>query len=494
MNADALSDREAEEHTRLLRKASRTRLTILGIFAVLTWGLWAMLQAGDQRASAISDPFNKRLLDLRKKWDIPDRLIIAYSMDCTDLLNELAYLKLTTDPTTTFGFCNELSPLRDEYFAALEPAYIVHVKMPYLQDPIEINGLSIADWWPFGLIAVVASAIVLKWREWVNAVIVAWISFNRNETSDRKDLVIHSDFLVGTLTKSSVNRHDMVYRKRWMIQPESLLVYTLIGITIYLSFSFGFFQNPANSYEMESVLFDYVAGIWFFLVLLGCLVWSTRKHYADSLLQHTGFAIHGVLTERFESVARFLKRKIRWILTRRKWMLRVSSLYETLFAIAALICLYFPWMSPNQIRGYRFFLPDAPNNMDSDLYLELQIQLYVAISFVILSLIASFVRAHRPGLGVRILRRLRRYTGILTIALLGNLVFHFLMLQMLAMEEAEHSLLILPWNPIARPHPVKNSILIWMDPAYGFWLFLILCLLLMKIKKGHRTIELREGD
>ena len=73
--------------------------------------------------------------------------------------------------------------------------------------------------------------------------------------------------------------------------------------------------------------------------------------------------------------------------------------------------------------------------------------------------------------------------------LLGNLVFHCMMLQMLAMEEAEHSLLILPWNPIARPHPVKNSALIWMDPAYGFWLFLILCLLLMGTKNGRGTYE-----
>ena len=414
MNSDALSDREATEHIRLLRKASRTRLTILGIFAVLTWGLWAMLQAGDQRASAISDPYNKRLLDLRKKWDIPDKLIIAYSMDCTDLLNEITYLKLTTDPTKTLGFCNELSPLRDEYFAALEPAYIVHVKMPYLQDPIEINGLSIADWWPFGLIAIVASAIVLKWREWVNAVIVAWISYSRNEVADKKDVIIHSDFLVGTLAKSSANRPRMVYRKRWMIQPESLLVYTLIGITIYLSFSFGFFQNPANSYEMESVLFDYVAGIWFFLVILGCLVWSTRKHYVDSLRQYTGISIHGALTERFESAAGYLKRKIKWVLTRRRWLLRISSHYDTLFAVLALICLRFPWMNPNQIRGYRFFLPDAPNNMDSDLYLELQIQLYVAISFVVLCLIVSFVKTQRSGRVVRILRRLRRYTGVVT--------------------------------------------------------------------------------
>ena len=54
-------------------------------------------------------------------------------------------------------------------------------------------------------------------------------------------------------------------------------------------------------------------------------------------------------------------------------------------------------MNPNQIRGYRFFLPDAPNNIDSDLYLELQLQLYVAISFVVLGLIVSFVKAQQSG-------------------------------------------------------------------------------------------------
>src|ERR1700689_5150643 len=104
MNSDAVSDHEATEHIRLLRKASRTRLTILGIFAVLTWGLWAMLQAGDQRALGITEEYNQKLLELRTKWDIPDKLIVSYSMGYPEIQSEITYLKLSTDPVKILNF------------------------------------------------------------------------------------------------------------------------------------------------------------------------------------------------------------------------------------------------------------------------------------------------------------------------------------------------------------------------------------------------------
>jgi hypothetical protein len=261
-----------------------------------------------------------------------------------------------------------------------------------------------------------------------------------------------------------------------MIQPESLLVYALIGATMYLSFSLGVLDNPANSYEMESTLLDYVALIWFSLAALSALVWFTRKRYAETLEQYVGMPVRGRISQRLHRVAANLKGTFGNVLERHQWLRKVS---EGLFAVAALACLYLPWMDPQRMRGYRFFLPTAPDSLSDDLYFELQVQLFFATLFVVLSLIDWFVTTvlSRPKFGL--LSKVRRFLGIGTVVLLGNLVFHILMLQMLAMEEGW----LLPWNSLARPHPIKNSLLIWTEPAYGFWLFLTLCLILVMVGK-----------
>ena len=486
MDSKAPSNREAEEHIKLLRRASRTRLVLLGLWAVVTWGLWTALQACDQKAAPIDDTYAKRLAEARKKWDVPEKAIIVYTMDCSEIIMELDQLKLPTDNSKIANFCKELESLRNEYYPALEAAYTVHAKMPYLQEPVEINGITLAYWWPFGLIAIVASAIVLNMRERINAVIVAWISYSRKNSSDEQDLIVHSDFLVGTLAvEGTADRQCMVYRKPLMIQPESLLVYILVGATIYLSFSFGLFQNPANSYEMESILLDYVALIWFFLAVLTSLVWLTRKRYAESLEQYIGMPVRGRISRGLELALGKVKRRVRHALAHRKWMPKIAPISEGLFAIAALLCLCLPWMNPGRVRGYQFFLSTVPNPLNDDLYSELQPQLFFAILFLILCLIDWFLRtvSSRPKFGF--LSKVRRFFGLVTVALLGNLVFHFAMLQVLVAGQAERTWLILPWNPLARPHPLKNSPLVWADPSYGFWLFLLLCLMLLIV--GRKT-------
>jgi hypothetical protein len=125
-------------------------------------------------------------------------------------------------------------------------------------------------------------------------------------------------------------------------------------------------------------------------------------------------------------------------------MRKIAPISEGLFAIAALVCLCLPWMNPGRVRGYQFFLSTVPNPLNDDLYSELQAQLFFAILFIILCLIDWFLRTvlSRPKFGF--LSKVRRFFGLLTVALLGNLVFHFAMLQVLVAGQAERTWLILP--------------------------------------------------
>jgi hypothetical protein len=119
MDSETFSDHEAAEHIKLLRRARRIRLVVLAVFVVVTWGLWTTLQAGDQKAAAITAQYDKRLIDLRTKWGIPSDVIIVYSMDTFDIINILTHLKSPPDPIKIVNFCVELEALRDEYFGAL---------------------------------------------------------------------------------------------------------------------------------------------------------------------------------------------------------------------------------------------------------------------------------------------------------------------------------------------------------------------------------------
>jgi hypothetical protein len=479
MDSKTLLDREAADHIKLLRKASRTRMILLGFWVVVTWGLWAALQAGDQRTIPIGKTYDERLVELKKKWNVSVESPFGLNSDDTEVT--FALLQEKSDRfkniMQVIQFDAELRAIRNEFYAELERAYIVHVKVPYLQESIEVNGVTLADWWPFGLIAIVAAAWVLSMRERINAIVVAWIAYNRNESAAKSDLVIQSDFLVGTLSKGvNPDKPCMVYRKPVMVQPESLILFALICATVYMSLSFGFFENPANSHEMES-MFDYTGGVWFCIVALGILVWLTRKRYAERLEQYTGIPVRGKMSESLERVVSSRWRRVGGALDSIGWLRKVPPMSEALFAVAALLCLCAPWMNPNHVRGYRLFLSDAPAPLDADLYFELQVQLYIAMLFIVLCLVDWFTRTKLRHKLYNNLSRVRRFLGYVTAALLGNLVFHFTMLQIDV--RAQTSWLLLPVNFLARPHPVKNSSLVWTDPSYGFWIFLILCLILV---------------
>jgi hypothetical protein len=482
MDADVLSNREVTEHVKLLRRAASTRLILLGFLVVATWGLWAALQAGDQRTAPVDKIYGERLAELKNKWSIPADSPFGLNSDDIEVTNLLVKEKNDRfkNVLQIVQFESELDALRNEYYADLERAYIIHVKIPYLQESVEVNGVTLADWWPFGLIAIGAAALVLGMRERINAIVVAWAAYNRKENPGKSDLIIQSDFLIGTLSKGRRSGEQyLVYRKPVTLQPESLILFALIGATAYMSLSFGFFQNPANSHEMESML-DYSGAIWFCLVSLGILVWLTRKRYAERLEQFTGIPIRGRINESLHRIISSDRlRKLESI----RWLRKLASMSEALFAVAALLCLCFPWMNPKGIAGYRFFLSDSPAPLDSDLYFELQVQLYIAILFIVLCLVdwIASTRLHEKWYGL--LPRARRILGFATAVLLGNVIFHFILLQTAVMAQSEQFLLLLPVNLLARPHPVKNSSLAWTEPSYGFWLFLIFCLALVMVGK-----------
>lgn len=266
------SGQPVQEHIRLLRTASRSKLAVLSIAVVATWGLWAALQGGEQKWSAIANKYDAQISALKKKYQVPSDIQFGAYDDIGDILvkiykdkrnpfgprvpdksvefltdliklqqqyeedrksavskpkssriadkygRQLSQLKTKyripaeiqfgiddkpvdilitinaakrnpfapTTPSKDIQFNIDFSELQRRYEEDRESAFLVNLHIPYLQDPVEINGLDLADWWPFGLIAIVAAVITLSMRQRVNAIAVAWLSSKTTEVPDRE--------------------------------------------------------------------------------------------------------------------------------------------------------------------------------------------------------------------------------------------------------------------------------------------------------------------
>jgi hypothetical protein len=493
-------EREASEHIRLLRKAARTRLFILGVFPLLTLGLWAALQAGDRRAAEVNASYQGKLQDLRTKWEIPNSIQFDLGADLFDLTQSLVQDQIDNKASAQdigkhIRFEADFINLQSEYFSGLHDAYTVSIKLPYLQEGTGVNSLTVANWWPFVFIAIVASSVVLSMRERVNAVVVAWISRTYEEQRQAQGLLIQSDFTVGDLyQRRGPNGEYFVYRRSLTLQPESFLIYALIIITVYLSFAFGLFQSPASSDSMDSMLFDFVAFLWTFIVAVSILLLHTKHRYRSSAEKYVGKPVNGWLVDAVSRGVTRIRFAFLSFAGRQAFLRLIIRAFIPLIAVCALATFVLPWISPNGIPGYRLLLLHGSFERLSDyLFWEFGLQVWLAALFVVYVVFVWAAQKKFPRVNLKIFFQIQRWWGYTTIFLISNIIFHCLMLEMLAEGESRYTIMLTAqWNYLARPHYVKNSPLIALDPGDGFWLFSLACVALAVIASPHTRSKIEQ--
>jgi hypothetical protein len=470
--------RNVDEHVKLLRSASRGKLFFLSLAVVVTWGLWGTLQAGDQRMPSIQVKYDGNLADLKKKWKIPADSPIGYGSNLFDVFNALAQERnpLSRDIPKETQFIDELNELRQKYNDERGLAYLVRLKMPYLVEPVEVSGLTLADWWPFALASILGAAIVLGMRERVNAIVLTSLADKEKSLTTSQSVIIRSDFHTGTLVEvhSSKQRY-LVFRRPTMVHPESLVIYALVGTTVYLSFSFESSYNAAATHEMSSVLVDYLAAVWFFLIALVTLLLATRRDYIKGLERFIGVRVRGRTGHFLQRLSGVFNRVTERARLKHTWLGSVYWLWNPVLAILGLACLTLPWMIQGRVRGYRFLLSQASQGIDPDLLWEFRVQLTIAVTFVCLCLLESLGLRRANARLSKITSKSAFGLGMITLVLGGNLAFHFAMLEI----AAESGVFFWKQNSGVFPaYPIKESSLISADPAYGFWAFLLICLAL----------------
>lgn len=449
------------EHLRLFRAALRSKIVVLLVAAVLTWGLWATLSQGDQKLQPLQDQCTKNLQAFKSKWGLPPDFPITLDSNQFDILMALMQSKLLPSIKNQLQFLGEVQSEQDTCRQLIRSAYVVDVHLPYLVASISINGLTFVDFWPFIMIAMAAAFLGFHRREHTNAIVLAWLANAEPDTSSMQLLSVRSNYRVGELHEASLgNDRVFLYEIPLVIQPETLLLYALLVVTLYASLSLEGSHQIELSHEMPSVLSDYFAGLWLYSAALAYFLKKTWNYYDSRVEAVVGRPVLGRtrlwLAKRSRSI-RSLGRRITQRLAGSLHPPR--SVPEAALSLAALGSLALPWMRPGPIRGYP--LLRGVDTVDDDISTELQVQLIFAVAFILLCLVCSLLDGRISRQKSRWLRKwLSRY-GLLVMVLVGNLLVHIVVLQLTASSD---------WWLITG-HVLETRPLITTDPAYGFLLF-----------------------
>lgn len=500
------------DHILLLRRASRGKVILLIIGAVMTWGLWTTLQAGSQKVPAVDDKYATKLKELKAKWQIPADSPLTYQTEFWDIIQYLTEISLYEkqvpwlyQPGKLRQFFDEFNDQQQQYEHDRAAAYAIELKVPYLESPVPVNALDFADIWPFVLISLLAAAAIFGMRERVNAVVLSYLSANPDERNSTEGISIRSDFRVGTLSNFEEHGHPrFFYRSPLVLGPERLLVCALAVGTLYAVLEMESSYNPVLYHDMGSVLFDFLGAVWIFLILMCACLWLTWKYYSACLQKRIGSPVWGRFIYSFARVRNNIRSLRDNLIQRRPWLRAVALRSEAAIAFMALASVALPWIEQGHTRGFHLLLsqtagpaqqvpgyihPVSFYHIDPGVYSEFQFQLIVALAFVVIGVIMGLTprREEEKNRWVRSVHKMQKVLGAATLLLGGNLLFHFVMLQ-----DAASSMWFFPtvkvllWqtDPIIATYTTS---LIWSDPAIGFWIFLILCIILTALAFRPRS-------
>jgi len=320
------------------------------------------------------------------------------------------------------------------------------------------------------MVAVTSAIIVFQLRQRANAIVLSWLGFNNPDVPSRELLRIRSNYRVGLLHEETIHKKPfLVYRPPLIVQPESLFVYTLLGLTLYSSFSLETAHRIEMSHEMRSVLFDYLSVLWFFSMAIAYLIYRTWLYYEQSLEAAVGRPVTGPIRSMLANSSALLDKPVKNKIELKLYqaLSMPGRISDSVWALAALGTLFISWMEPASIRGYTFLT--GAKNLDAGLATELRYQLYLAIVFVLLCIFRSLAHNRLSQKRSYTLTRWTRKLGlvvIVVIVLIGNLWFHVAILRIIA------------GSALTSWFVLENKPLIDTDPGLGFLLFSALVLFL----------------
>ena len=487
----------------LIWRTVKLRVSLLALTIVVLLVVWSSLVNGNQEAQKIDTKFCEYLVDsqnalqkrlaeevnksLESRPDIPKSKPILWSVEeqCRSLPSR-TWIEITrnTDESLPWAVNSPveyIAKATDEkrkafadYDSQRHAAYRLQIQLAseYSGSTIVVNALTVAKVLPFCVFLVLAVVIVLGFQQ--SAYRRQLRTLIKTKHGDNlSEVIAETQFFAAPIDDESsrLNRYLAVSPTDLATSALSVaLILLLVGIV------WTFLLNLVQL--TDSIVLSYPFALYASVVLLCSVLVMTRRSYI-------GFA-QSTAAHREPKSNRQLSNESKWV--------------TFSFIILAAISVAFPWArqagdEEEFLRGFEFLLNQRPTGqilnystylLSPPVFRDVRIQVTIAAIFVVLcalDILCGFPHIKRIALFLREIRRLFA-SCVLVLA-----VYYLLYMVFLEYE----SLFWVPWLDkfgLQGPADTKGYSMLWYDPAYGFWIFLVSCFMLIWLSLTTSTVRL----
>jgi len=476
-------DSSNESEVRLAELIWRTvklRVSLLILTIVVLLVVWSSLSNGSREAEKIDRTFCEYLVDqqntLQKNLDQqareslhpnpgtprPQPLVLS-SEDTCHVGSSRTWIEITrnTDemlswPTTSpFDLlakaANERRKAFVDYDTKRHEAYRLQIQLSSEQSSstIIVNALTVAKVIPFCVFAVLTVVVVLGFQQ--SAYRRQLRSHLRNRAGDDLFQAMAVAQFLAAPFRQAASRVE-----KWLeVPPVGLAVGTLSIAVVLLLLGVISSFTLTLVYLTDSIIFSYPFALYACLILLTCMLMVTRRSYLENNRPPS--------EHQDKDVPEHLSNGSRW--------------FAITLACVAIISLTLTWTKENaqdgdSFRGFEFLLHQRPSDdiyaLNLPTFRDARIQVTVAVAFVLICILDVLLRSHRAKPLPVFLYEVRRF---LAVCVLGLSTYFLAYIGTLQYE----SVYSVPWLDRLSP----QGSLITYNPTYGFWIFLVCCVLLV---------------
>jgi hypothetical protein len=484
-------DSSNESEVRLAELIWRTvklRVSLLILTIVVLIVVWSSLSNGNQEAQKIDTTFCRYLVDQENTtrriiqeqaekslddlfkgnhaksrpprtppliWS-PDDLCQGGSsrtwIEITRNTDEMMLSWQTTSPLDLVAkAANERRKAFVDYDTKRHEAYRLQIQLSSEQSSstIIVNALTVAKVIPFCVFAVLTVVVVLGFQQ--SAYRRQLRSHLRNRAGDDLFQAMAVAQFLAAPFRQAASRVE-----KWLeVPPVGLAMGTLSIAVVLLLLGVISSFTLTLVYLTDSIIFSYLFALYACLVLLTCVLMVTRRSYLEDNRPAS--------EHQDKDVPKHLSNGSRW--------------FAITLACVAIISLTLTWTTENardggSFRGFEFLLHQRPSDdiyaLNPPTFRDARIQVTVAVAFVLICILDVLLRSHRAKPLLVFLYEVRRFLAVCVLGLSAYFLAYIGTLQ----YESVYSV---PWLDRLSP----QGSLITYNPTYGFWIFLVCCLLLV---------------
>jgi hypothetical protein len=364
-----------------------------------------------------------------------------------------------------------------DYDAQRHAAYHLDIQLSsgYSSSTIIVNALTIAKTIPFCIFAIWAVVLILDFQQSAYKRQLR-VLVRKKTGNDLSEVMTETQFFAAPL-----DRDPSRPEKYLAMSPVDLAIVGGLGVALILltvrivsSFLLNLVQLT------DSIVSGYPFALYVSLILLVGVIIITHKSYAEF----------------FEPKSEDKKYNSAWQPSRAsKWLTLIA-------ALTACISIAFPWVTEGTgygkfFRGFEFLLAQRPTGkllnyttyaFSPAIFRDVRIQITIALAFLavcLLDALVGFSRTKRLALPLP-LHQVRRLLAACVFVLSTYYVWYMAFLQYKSVHWV-------PWLDKAGyqgPPGAKGYSMLWYNPAYGFWIFLLCCWFLIWLSLATKTKRL----